>query len=68
MLIEIHGDVWLVSEIIAICLDEPIKEEWQISLRIRGVEELQCYDMDSEGQAKAKHLEMIATWKAVLNT
>lgn len=61
MLIEILGEVWLLSDIVCISLDEA-----EIGIKLRGwTDEMwELYDMDSEEEAKAKHIELVAAWKA----
>lgn len=63
MLINIQGDVWLLSDIICIALDEPDEgEPWQISLRIRGEDKRHIYDQDSHEEAKRTHIALVQAW------
>lgn len=67
MFIEIHGDVWLLSDIVCIALAEGSDDDdWEIWIKLRGwgIDEYEEYDMDSAAEAKAKHIELIAAWKA----
>lgn len=70
-LIEIHGDVWLIADIICISLDQPEEgKPWEISIRLRNDigEEWEFYEMDSEEEAKDKHIAMVAAWEKWLTS
>lgn len=71
-LIEIHGDVWLLSEVIGIHLNEPEPDEkWEVEILIRGYpfdSEAAVYFFDSKREAEAEHIRLVSAWKTWLTT
>lgn len=69
LLIEIQNDVWLASEISAICLSDAEDDdgEWTINIRVRSIDDWQTYGYQYESLARVKFLELISQWRSAVN-
>lgn len=69
LLIEIQNDVWLASEISAICLSDAEDDdgEWTINIRVRSIDDWQTYGYQYESLAGVKFLELISQWRSAVN-